>query len=160
VNSKIVNLNKFFDLRNHHIFINLLFFNLCSMGHSSFTLFHFHILTILNKVYVSDMRLRIISINLYDTFKFFVGQMEIHSSKDLSELFGTHFLMSMSIPILEETLQVQSCRDTELLKSFSEGSYDSKLIIGIFHSSIRMIELRDKSIQIRLRLFESFHLKD
>ena len=34
--------------------------------------------------------------------------MEVNGGKYLSKLFGTHFLMSMSIPILKESLKIES----------------------------------------------------
>ena len=43
---------------------------------------------------------------LYNRVEFFVRKMEINSSEDLSELLRTDFLMSVSIPVLEEALNV------------------------------------------------------
>ena len=37
-----------------------------------------------------------------------IGEMEVDSSQYLSELFGSDLLVGVSVPVLEETLYVQS----------------------------------------------------
>lgn len=82
-----------------------------------------------------------IAINGEDTLKLLVSEMEVHGGQNLTELFGRHFLMVVTIPVLEEGLEVQSSGDTEVSETHQEVLYDFLLLFGFVLEAVMVVQI-------------------
>lgn len=90
----------------------------------------------MDEVHVSNILQRMVAVDLNDTFELIVRKLEVDGGQHLSELFGSHLLVSMSVPVLEEGLEVQSGRHAELSESISESVHTLKLFLSGVSSAI------------------------
>jgi hypothetical protein len=75
------------------------------------------LIAVINEVHITDEGAGMVAVDGHHTVQFFIGKVEIDCGQHLTELFGSHFLMVVSVPILEESLEVESSGDTEGLES-------------------------------------------
>lgn len=159
MDSQIVDLDAFFHLGKENFFIHLGFLGRCDISLHLSLFILLLVLAILDKVGISNLLLRVVSVNLNNAIKFFIRKMEVDSSQDLSELFWAHLLMSMSVPILEEVLEVQSGGHTELVESLSQVLNHSQLIFGVIFSSIEEFQIRLGSLLHGVLFFKFLNLE-
>jgi hypothetical protein len=113
MNAQVFDLDFFFNFAQEEVFVNSDLLSLFFQRADAILAFLFCFEGILDKINVSYRLFGIITINLrlksnlYDRVIFLIRQMEIYSGQDLSKLFGRHFLMTMSVPVLEKTLDIQ-----------------------------------------------------
>lgn len=96
--------------------------------------------TILNEVHISNLFFGVVSINLDYSVVLVIGEMEVDSSQYLSELFGSDLLVGMSVPVLEETLYVQSGGDTEGVESLLQLLDHTDLVLGGLASAVVVVK--------------------
>lgn len=117
-------------------------------------------IVILDEVHISDILKRMVAVDLDDTFELIVRKLEVDGGQHLSELFGSHFLVSMSVPVLEEGLQVQSGRNAELSESISETIHTLELFLSGVFSAIVEIQVGLSSREFGIGLFQTLDLED
>lgn len=159
MDSQIVNLDTFFHLSKENFLIHLSFLGRLDKSLHLTLFFLLLFLAVLDKVGISNLLLGVVSVNLNNAIKFFVRKMEVDSGQDLSELFGAHLLMSMSIPILEEVLEVQSSGHTELVESLSQILNHGQLFFGVIFSSIKEFQIGLGSLLHRVGFFKFLNLE-
>ena len=85
--------------------------------------------------------------------------MEIDSSENLPKLFRTDFLVCVSVPILEETFDVQPGGDTESVEPLLQVLDDGQLLFVHFCFPVVVLQVHFLRLLRRVTAFQPFHLE-
>lgn len=118
-NSQSIHLNHVLDFLEKHIRVDRSIPSVDSMMTEIFHLnrrpvrLRVHA-SITDKINVSHELLVLRCVHAHNRFELWIRQSKVHSCQNLSELFRSHFISAISIPILEELLDIDSSCLAEL----------------------------------------------
>lgn len=93
-------------------------------------------LAVLDEFHITDKRMGVVSIDGYHAVEFFVRKVEVDSGEHLAELFGSHFLVVMAVPVLEEGLEVESKSESYRVEMQKSRKRQSRWFTWILCSSV------------------------
>ena len=115
---------------------------------------------IIDKFHISDELAGVVAVNRHHTFKFFVRKVEVDSGKYLTELLGSHFLMVVTIPILEKGLEVQAGGDTKVSEAGQELLHMLSLLLSLVLKAIMVIQIVRNGLVCGHGFFKSLDLEN
>ena len=117
VNAQILDLDFLLDAQQEQILVDVNSLALRLLFDHGGLVLMVGLMAVVNKVHITDEGTGVVAVDGHHAVQFFVGKVEIDGGQHLTELLGSHFLMVVTVPILEESLEVESCGDTEGLES-------------------------------------------
>jgi len=85
--------------------------------------------------------------------------MEINSGEYLPALFGTDFLVSVPVPVLEEALDVETGGDTEGVEPLLQILHDRQLLFVHLRLPVVVLQVHFLRRLRRVAAFQPFHLE-